>query len=95
MRHQAMQIWKIRRYVGDMAQAAYFLQKRGTVTQMTSLCSPRQDASTDMYFDLFWPNLTLRSRDLRSNLGLDISGSKYMYFMRLDERNTIVFEFIL
>ena len=38
---------------------------------VVSLCSADQDGSNDMHFHLFWPKLTLRSRDLRSNFDLN------------------------
>ena len=44
---------------------------------MVSLCSAHQDASNDIQFDL---EVTLRSRDLRSPLDLDLMTSYYTYF---------------
>ena len=44
---------------------------------MVSLCSAHQDASNDIHFDL---EVTLRSRDLRSPLDLDLMRSYYTYF---------------
>ena len=44
---------------------------------MVSLCSAHQDASNDIHFDL---EVTLRSRDLRSPLDLDLMRSPYTYF---------------
>ena len=44
---------------------------------MVSLCSAHQDASNDIHVDL---EVTLRSRDLRSPLDLDLMTSRYTYF---------------
>ena len=44
---------------------------------MVSLCSAHQDASNDIHFDL---EVTLRSRDLRSPVDLDLMRSYYTYF---------------
>ena len=44
---------------------------------MVSLCSAHQAASNDIHFDL---EVTLRSRDLRSPLDLDLMRSYYTYF---------------
>ena len=55
------------------------IEKRSTAERMVPSCSARQHASNDMRFNLFSPNLTLRSRDLRSTFGLDISGSKHTF----------------
>ena len=41
---------------------------------MVSLCSAHQDASNDIHFEL---EVTLRSRDLRSPLQLDLMRSSY------------------
>ena len=67
-------------------------------SHVVSSCSCRQGRSNDMRFYLFWPNLTLRSRDSRSNFGLDFSGSKHHSMnisMRLNERRTMTFPFLL
>ena len=53
-----------------------FLQKIDTDARVVS-CSASQGASNDMLVYLFWPNLTSRSRDLRSNFDLDLSRSSY------------------
>ena len=45
---------------------------------MVSLCSAHQAASNDIHFDL---EVTLRSRDLRSPLDLDLMRSYYIYFV--------------
>ena len=44
---------------------------------MVSLCSAHQDASNDIHLDL---EVTLRSRDLRSPLDLDLLRSRYTCF---------------
>ena len=44
---------------------------------MVSLCSAHQDASNDIHFHL---EVTLRSRDLRSPLDLDLMRSYCTYF---------------
>ena len=54
-----------------------FAEKRATAPCMVSLCSAHQDASNDIHFDL---EVTLRSRDLRSPLDLDLIISFYTYF---------------
>ena len=66
-------------------------RKKDTVSRLFLLCSARQDALNDMHFDLFWPNLTLRSRDLRSNFDLDITGSNHTNFdaSRRDEHHGV------
>ena len=56
------------------------LQKSDTTTRLVSLWSARQGKSTDTRFCLFWPYMTLRSRDLRSNFDLGLSGSKHTSF---------------
>ena len=44
---------------------------------MVSLCSPYQDASNDIHFDL---KVTWSSHDLRSPLDIDFKRSLYTYF---------------
>ena len=51
--------------------------RRATAPCMVSLCSAHQDASNDIHFDL---EVTLRSRDLRSPLDLDLLRSWYTCF---------------
>ena len=53
-----------------------FAQKRATATCMGSLCSAHQAALNDIHFDL---EVTLRSRDLRSPLDLDLMRSYYIF----------------
>ena len=68
-----------------------FSQKRVTEARVVSLCSARHGASNDMRFYLFWPNLTLRSRDPRSNFDIDFSSSNQAYVeaSRWDERDGV------
>ena len=54
-----------------------FAWKRATETRMVSLCLAHQDASNDMHVDL---QVTLRSRDLRSTVDLDLMWSSYTDF---------------
>ena len=44
---------------------------------MISFCSAHQDTSPDIHVDL---DVTLGSRDLRSNVDIDLMMSKYTYF---------------
>ena len=62
-----------------------------TWIHMVSLRSARQDAPNVQHFDQFWPHLALRSRDLRPNFDLDLSGSKLKYFdaPRRDEHDGV------
>ena len=52
-------------------------RKKTTAPCMVSLYSAHQDASNDIHFDL---EVTLRSRDMRSPLDLDLMRSWYTYF---------------
>ena len=51
---------------------------------MVSLCSAHQAASNDIHFDL---EVTLRSRDLRSPLDLDLLRSLYTCFDAYEREN--------
>ena len=62
-----------------------------TAPCMVSLCSAYQDASNDIHFDI---QVTLRSRDLRSSLDLDLMRSSYTYvdmYQREDLDGAIIF----
>ena len=54
-----------------------FAQKRAKAAHMISLCSANQGAPNDTHVDL---EVTLRSRDLRSTVDLDLMKSSYAYF---------------
>ena len=68
-----------------------FLQERATAVRVVSLCSAQHGASNDMLFYLFWPSLTSRSRDLRSNFELKLAWSKHTFFeaSRRDEHDGV------
>ena len=58
---------------------------------MVSLCSAHQDASNETRIDL---EVTLRSRDLRSTIDLDLIRSSYTHFdvyRREDLNGTVIF----
>ena len=54
---------------------------------MVSLCSALQDASNDMHVDI---EVTLKSRDPRATVVLDLMRSSYTYFDAYDRINEII-----